>query len=634
MYPLTWWLQRLDQLELDRDGWKAKCPAHSDRTPSLHINLTNDGEGVLVHCFAGCSYRDIVTAIEDQFLEKDLEVPDPNEPHDSPRRWWEEYTAVPSTFWESIGVRFSATTVDFTWPTTPVMKRRISRKRTFSWVPDGAAAPPLWPMVPESMPERIFICEGESDGGILRFAGLPAWSITKGAALKKTRGVWESLYARGVRTVIFVADYDSAGQSALAQFSHAAQSGHLQTGSLDLGQVVESLLGEKDIRDVWKRVKSIPALRQLVDQSLVLDHRSVERRVDIQQFLSMSIEEQPWLCEPLVLADTVQMIVGAPKTKKSWLALDLGVSIALGSSSKFLGQFGIHQSGPVIYISQEDPDYLLHDRLAKIMISKGAGPRVDLPRLQMPRRNDVPFYLDLTRDFVFDDPHVDSLIEWLQEIKRTHGRIALVIFDPILRMLPQGVDEFKASDIAGSIFRGAEKIRSEMGCGVLLVHHRAKHVTDGKKSYGSVAFHAFAEGTFYILGDGPDKEGWTHVRSEFKSAPEVTWSYRYNDLETLYDVEARSGDEVKPIKTGRADVIRDLVSSVLRRADSEGATVEAINEALPEVPEAQIRLSLRDLEARGESFSELEASVPGRKGGRRRSIWFTSSVKRLEEDFS
>ncbi len=38
-------------------GWVALCPAHADRNPSLSIAW--DGEKVLLHCFAGCSFAAI-----------------------------------------------------------------------------------------------------------------------------------------------------------------------------------------------------------------------------------------------------------------------------------------------------------------------------------------------------------------------------------------------------------------------------------------------------------------------------------------------------------------------------------------------------------------------------------------------
>ena len=48
-------------------GWVARCPAHEDRTPSLSIRGTEDGR-LLLHCFAGCSWSAIRTALETRFL--------------------------------------------------------------------------------------------------------------------------------------------------------------------------------------------------------------------------------------------------------------------------------------------------------------------------------------------------------------------------------------------------------------------------------------------------------------------------------------------------------------------------------------------------------------------------------------
>lgn len=42
--------------------WKACCPAHEDKNPSLAISETSDGT-VLLKCWAGCTVQDIVSAI-------------------------------------------------------------------------------------------------------------------------------------------------------------------------------------------------------------------------------------------------------------------------------------------------------------------------------------------------------------------------------------------------------------------------------------------------------------------------------------------------------------------------------------------------------------------------------------------
>src|SRR5437016_2484819 len=43
-------------------GWRACCPAHADRKPSLSIGLGEQGQ-VLLKCFAGCSLERIVEAM-------------------------------------------------------------------------------------------------------------------------------------------------------------------------------------------------------------------------------------------------------------------------------------------------------------------------------------------------------------------------------------------------------------------------------------------------------------------------------------------------------------------------------------------------------------------------------------------
>lgn len=42
--------------------WKACCPAHADKNPSLAISETSDGV-VLLKCWAGCTTQNIVSAI-------------------------------------------------------------------------------------------------------------------------------------------------------------------------------------------------------------------------------------------------------------------------------------------------------------------------------------------------------------------------------------------------------------------------------------------------------------------------------------------------------------------------------------------------------------------------------------------
>ena len=56
-------LNSLDRVrKMGADRWVACCPAHNDKSPSLAIRELSDG-AVLLHCFAGCSAHEIVSAV-------------------------------------------------------------------------------------------------------------------------------------------------------------------------------------------------------------------------------------------------------------------------------------------------------------------------------------------------------------------------------------------------------------------------------------------------------------------------------------------------------------------------------------------------------------------------------------------
>jgi hypothetical protein len=44
-------------------GWKLRCPAHDDRSPSFTVSR-GDGGRPIMHCFGGCTFPEIARAIE------------------------------------------------------------------------------------------------------------------------------------------------------------------------------------------------------------------------------------------------------------------------------------------------------------------------------------------------------------------------------------------------------------------------------------------------------------------------------------------------------------------------------------------------------------------------------------------
>jgi hypothetical protein len=60
--PIDMVLGRLDGVTKAGKNYKALCPAHGDKTPSLSLKEGDDGR-VLIHCFAGCLIEDVVAAM-------------------------------------------------------------------------------------------------------------------------------------------------------------------------------------------------------------------------------------------------------------------------------------------------------------------------------------------------------------------------------------------------------------------------------------------------------------------------------------------------------------------------------------------------------------------------------------------
>ena len=60
--PIEAVLGRLDGVARSGKSFKALCPAHGDKTPSLSVRDGDDGR-VLLHCFGGCRIEEIMVAM-------------------------------------------------------------------------------------------------------------------------------------------------------------------------------------------------------------------------------------------------------------------------------------------------------------------------------------------------------------------------------------------------------------------------------------------------------------------------------------------------------------------------------------------------------------------------------------------
>src|SRR5437667_7166870 len=72
----------------------------------------------------------------------------------------------------------------------------------------------------------------------------------------------------------------------------------------------------------------------------------------------------PWLIDQLWTAQAVGIIGGTPKSYKTWMALEMAVSVASGSAC--LATYAVPSPGPVLLYAAEDSESALRLRLESL----------------------------------------------------------------------------------------------------------------------------------------------------------------------------------------------------------------------------------------------------------------------------
>jgi len=189
---------------------------------------------------------------------------------------------------------------------------------------------------------------------------------------------------------------------------------------------------------------------------------------------------QPWLVEQLWGASSVGVIGGAPKCSKTWLGLDLALSVATGTAC--LGRYAVPQPGPVLVYLAEDSLPIVRQRVEGMARHRGlALERVEIHVITAPT-------LRLDRD-----PHRRQLQETAQRLQPR-----LLLLDPLVRL--HGIDENSAGEVAG-LLAYIRELQRQLDLSVMLVHHTRKNaagVAPGQSLRGSGDLHAFGDSNLYL----------------------------------------------------------------------------------------------------------------------------------------
>ena len=163
---------------------------------------------------------------------------------------------------------------------------------------------------------------------------------------------------------------------------------------------------------------------------------------------------QRWLVEQLWGESSVGVIGGAPKCSKTWLGLDLALSVATGTAC--LGKYAVPQAGPVLVYLAEDALPVVRERVEGMARHRG----LDLASVEIHVITAPTLRLDR-------GPHRERLLETAKRI-----RPRLLLLDPLVRL--HGIDENNATEVAGLLayFRSLQR---RLDLSVVLVHHTRKN---------------------------------------------------------------------------------------------------------------------------------------------------------------
>jgi hypothetical protein len=213
--------------------------------------------------------------------------------------------------------------------------------------------------------------------------------------------------------------------------------------------------------------------------------------------LPKSGPQTQWLVEGLWSEQAVGILGGEPKCCKSFMALDVAVSVASGAAC--LRQFPVRRTGPVLLFPAEDSPAIVRQRL------EGIAAAAQVPF------DSLPVEVITAPSLRLDTPEDRSRLS--QTVQQLHP--ILLILDPLIRL--HRVDENDATQIA-ALLSYLRELQRQFQLAVLLVHHARKDSNSsrpGQALRGSSELHGWGDSNLYMRRKGSQLT----LSTEHRAAP-------------------------------------------------------------------------------------------------------------------
>lgn len=329
-----------------------RCPAHDDRSPSLHVTEADDGR-ILLRCFAGCTLDQIIGAIGVRTAELFPEQPDRTTHNDQPVDTWnyvdEEGTLVYQVLkfpGKQFRQRRPLPTGDWAWNLTGVQRPLYRLPAVLQAISEGH---PVW------------VCEGEKDADRLAPLVAPGVTTTNSGGAGNIRPEHIEVLSCAVEVHV-VADDDPAGHkhaNMIAEQLAATPNGgppvNVWLPAAGHNDISDHLAAGKplaDLRLIWSNNRATPSTPQ--EQALLA------QLVDWTLLWSGDHKQEDWLAWPLIATGRQTALFAPAKTGKSIVLLSVVAALATGKP--ILGQTPVDRRN-VLYLDYEMTAADLVDRL-------------------------------------------------------------------------------------------------------------------------------------------------------------------------------------------------------------------------------------------------------------------------------
>jgi DNA-binding transcriptional regulator YhcF (GntR family) len=468
-------LSQLKGVRTSLRGWRACCPAHADRKPSLSIGLGEHGQ-VLLKCFAGCSLERIVESMG--LTMTDL-FPDITPAPDG-------QAALPgNTRHSTLSLVDLALEKQLPWKflfSLGVMEHPSGGLQIPYHLPDGTLAPrhrirtalvakegSCWSkgegtIVPYGLARLeearkagyLVLVEGESDCWTLWYHGFPAIGLP-GAEMSRT--LEESMLS-GIDRLYIMQEPDAGGTAFVSQIARK-----LEAWQWPGKAFVLRLEGAKDPNELYQHDRQgfRTAFQRALDQAEPLSSSSSHLASSVPQQGQPSIFSLPdllsWELPPVrwtipeILPEGLTLLAGKPKLGKSWLALSVALSIAAGGVA--LGAQPVAK-GDVLYLALEDNARRLQARARRLLASMTETPS--------------------NLEFALDWPRLgEGGKAYLEEYLKAHPDLRLVVIDTWARVAPPS-GERRCSQYEGDYesLTPLKRLADTYHVSILAVHHLRK----------------------------------------------------------------------------------------------------------------------------------------------------------------